>query len=189
MWSFLFYVEFSAGKFVGLRLGLRWAIRAGVGPRLTKLKNFHPGRHVVIGRLDSSLYLLMPRSDTRARECSIIYTKLRHALRMMTGLRCHRSADRLIILANCPFFRHSVSTKPCDILRYSCLRYTWIPSRAFSIPTRFASIVKRGCIRSRDTGFSFDSPPCAAIESLRFFFFPPLQKPKPVITYSLLTFS
>lgn len=157
--------------------------------RLTKLKNFHPGRHVVIGRLDSSLYLLMPRSDTRARECSIIYTKLRHALRMMTGLRCHRSADRLIILANCPFFRHSVSTKPCDILRYSCLRYTWIPSRAFSIPTRFASIVKRGCIRSRDTGFSFDSPPCAAIESLRFFFFPPLQKPKPVITYSLLTFS
>lgn len=72
-------------------------------PSLNKVDEFSSGRHVVIGRLDSSLYLLMPRSDTRARECSIIYTKLRHALRMMTGLRCHRSADRLIILANCPF--------------------------------------------------------------------------------------
>lgn len=64
----------------------------------------------------------MPRSDTWARERSIIYTKLRHALRTMTGLRCHRSADRdwlylLIVL----FFRHSVSTESCDILRYSCL--------------------------------------------------------------------
>lgn len=117
-------------------LGLAWWAKGWCSAH-TKLTNFHSGRHVVIGRLDSSLYLLMPRSDTRARECSIIYTKLRHALRMMTGLRCHRSADRLIILANCPFFRHSVSTEPCDILRYSCLRYTWTLSRAFSIPPRF----------------------------------------------------
>lgn len=99
-------------------------------PSLNKVDEFSSGRHVVIGRLDSSLYLLMPRSDTRARECSIIYTKLRHALRMMTGLRCHRSADRLIILANCPFssFRFD------GTLRYSCLRYTWTPSRAFPFP-------------------------------------------------------
>lgn len=118
---------------------------------LNKVDEFSSGRHVVIGRLDSSLYLLMPRSDTRARECSIIYTKLRHALRMMTGLRCHRSADRLIILANCPFssFRFD------GTLRYSCLRYTWTPSRAFSIPPfppppcfRLARSLKRGCIRS-----------------------------------------
>lgn len=70
--------------------------------------------------------------------------------------------------------RHSVSTGPCDILRYSCLRYTWMPSRAFRfLPPlfRLARSLKRGCIRSR-RDFPFGLPPCAPIQSLRFFFFP-----------------
>lgn len=159
---------------------------------LNKVDEFSSGRHVVIGRLDSSLYLLMPRSDTRARECSIIYTKLRHALRMMTGLRCHRSADRLIILANCPFssFRFD------GTLRYSCLRYTWTPSRAFSIPPfppppcfRLARSLKRGCIRSGGHPFrlaTLRADPIASLFPFFLFFF--LAKSKR-IPRNLLDFS